>query len=50
MPCGAVHQEFVWWFGADTAGPQEHYAQIASEIWQLWERYRDVDRVITPDL
>jgi hypothetical protein len=30
-----VHQEFVRWF-ADTAGPQERYAQIASELWQLW--------------
>jgi hypothetical protein len=32
----AVHEEFVRWFGADTAGPQESYGNIASEIWQLW--------------
>ena len=32
----AVHEEFVRWFGADTAGPPEAYAKIASEIWQLW--------------
>ncbi len=33
-----VHEEFVRWFGADTAGPQERYEQIASELWQLWLR------------
>jgi hypothetical protein len=32
----AVHEEFVRWFGADTAGPEERYANIASEIWRLW--------------
>jgi hypothetical protein len=32
-----VHSEFVRWFDADTAGPQEHYKDIASEIWQLWQ-------------
>ena len=35
-----VHQEFIRWFDAATAGPPGHYAQIASEIWQLWERHR----------
>jgi len=34
-----VHEEFVRWFGADTAGPEAHYSQIASEIWQSWERF-----------
>jgi hypothetical protein len=33
-----VHGEFVRWFGADTAGPQERYEQIASDLWQLWQR------------
>ncbi|MGA9545038.1 MAG: hypothetical protein WBQ85_15795 [Candidatus Sulfotelmatobacter sp.] len=33
-----VHEEFVRWFDADTAGPQERYEQIASELWQLWQR------------
>jgi hypothetical protein len=33
-----VHEEFVRWFGADTAGQQERYEQIASELWQLWQR------------
>jgi hypothetical protein len=31
-----VHQEFVRWFDAGTAGPEKYYAEIASEIWQLW--------------
>ncbi len=31
-----VHEEFVRWFGADTAGRRERYAKIATEIWQLW--------------
>ena len=35
----AVHAEFVRWFDADTAGSPEHYAQITSEIWQLWQEY-----------
>jgi hypothetical protein len=34
-----VHEEFVRWFDRGTAGPREHYAEIASEIWQLWRRY-----------
>jgi hypothetical protein len=35
-----VHEEFVRWFDADTAGPEERYAEIASEIWQLWRSHR----------
>ena len=31
-----VHEEFVRWFDAATAGPEKRYAEIASEIWQLW--------------
>ena len=32
-----VHEEFVGWFGADTARPREGYVQIAEQIWQLWQ-------------
>lgn len=35
-----VHEEFVRWFDRATAGPKEHYAAIASEIWQLWQARR----------
>jgi hypothetical protein len=31
-----IHEEFVRWFDAGTAGPEERYAEIASEVWQLW--------------
>jgi hypothetical protein len=34
-----VHQEFVRWFGADSAGPEEHYSNIATEIWECWQRF-----------
>ena len=30
-----VHEEFVRWFDAGNAGPEERYALIASEIWEL---------------
>lgn len=33
-----VHQEFVRWFDAGTAGPEDHYKHIASEIWDLWQK------------
>jgi hypothetical protein len=35
-----VHDEFVRWFGANTAGQQERYKEIASEIWQIWKEGR----------
>ena len=31
-----IHEEFVRWFDASIAGPEERYATIASEVWQLW--------------
>jgi hypothetical protein len=34
-----VHAEFVRWFDSATAGSQEHYKKIASEIWQLWQEH-----------
>lgn len=37
--CRVVHEEFTSWFGTDTAGPPERYTQIASEIWELWQRH-----------
>jgi hypothetical protein len=35
-----VHEEFVRWFDEDTAGPQDRYVQIASEIWEVWQTHR----------
>jgi hypothetical protein len=34
-----VHEEFVHSFFAETAGPRERYAQIAMELWQLWQAH-----------
>jgi len=42
--CRVVHEEFVRWFDAVTAGPPERYTEIASEIWQLWQASRQADK------
>ena|ERR1700758_1444567 len=34
-----VHEEFVRWFDAGTAGPPEKYAEVATGIWDLWQAY-----------
>ena len=34
-----VHEEFGRWFGSDTAGPPERYAEIASDLWELWQAH-----------
>lgn len=36
-----LHEEFVRWFDADIAGPQERYTPIAAELWELWLEYRE---------
>ncbi|MBI3874868.1 MAG: hypothetical protein HY300_02665 [Verrucomicrobia bacterium] len=36
--CRVVHEEFVCWFDSRTAGPREHYAKIAADLWQLLQR------------
>jgi hypothetical protein len=35
--CRVVHEEFIRWFDAATAGPPDRYMEIASEIWPLWQ-------------
>jgi hypothetical protein len=35
-----VHEEFVRWFDAGTAGPRERYSEVAAEIWKLVQRFR----------
>ncbi len=32
-----LHEEFIRWFGADTAGDRARYAPLAQEIWRLWQ-------------
>ena len=31
-----VHEEFVRWFDADTAGPADRYEVIARDVWAVW--------------
>ena len=40
--CRIVHEEFVRWFDTNTAGPPEHYKQIAVELWALWRKFAAV--------
>ena len=35
-----AHESFVQWFDAEMAGPIERYAEVASEIWSLWQRHQ----------
>jgi len=34
--CTIVHEEFVNWFGEETAGRPENYTNIAQAIWDIW--------------
>lgn len=31
-----LHEEFVRWFGSETAGPRERYLDLSQDIWALW--------------
>jgi hypothetical protein len=33
---------FARWFDSDTAGPPEHYKEIASEVWRFGNLGRDI--------
>ena len=47
--CRVVHEEFVRWFGAETAGSREHYSNISTEIWHLWQRFRGAEPGASPN-
>lgn len=32
-----LHEEFVRWFGTETAGPRERYLDLSQDIWALWK-------------
>jgi hypothetical protein len=34
-----VHEEFVRWFGARTAGPASRYAALSRRIWEAWAAF-----------
>ena len=44
-----VHEEFTRWFDADIAGPRERYSAIASEIWALWQQFRNAEPDAAPN-
>ncbi|SNR36574.1 hypothetical protein [Blastococcus mobilis] len=31
-----VHEEFVYWFDEDIAGPADRYEDIARDVWAAW--------------
>lgn len=33
-----THEVFVQWFGTESAGPVERYADVSARIWSLWQR------------
>lgn len=35
-----VHEEFVRWFDAETAGPPSRYDRVADELWARWRDSR----------
>jgi hypothetical protein len=37
-----VHEEFVSWFGGDVAMSEKHYAKIATEIWEHWQKFNAI--------
>jgi hypothetical protein len=34
-----VHEEFVKWFYAGTAGPESRYEEAANVIWSAWQEH-----------
>jgi len=43
-----LHEEFVHWFDLATAGSREHYQQVASQIWRIWQERPRRDDGVTP--
>jgi hypothetical protein len=35
-----VHEEFRRWFGPNTAGPMDRYAELSRRIWEALEEFR----------
>jgi len=35
-----LHEEFVDWFGANSAGPLETYRPASVAVWRAWEHFR----------
>jgi len=37
----AIHEEFVRWFDADSAGPESNYQEAAELVWAVWKHQRE---------
>jgi len=35
-----IYEEFVRWFGIETAGPEAKYRAVATEVWRAWQSHR----------
>ena len=35
-----IHEEFLKWFGAETAGAKSDYSEVAERVWRVWQRRR----------
>lgn len=35
-----IHEEFIQWFDANTAGSKENYQALAREVWEMWQRFK----------
>lgn len=33
-----IHQEFISWFGPDSAGPEERYQALSLDVWRVWHQ------------
>jgi len=44
----AIHEDFVRWFDARIAGPEESYTEVAARIWAEWRK--SVDRGVDADV
>ena len=40
-----VYEEFLRWFGPETAGDEISYSSIAEELWQLWSTHQNAVRL-----
>ena len=36
-----LHEEFVYWFSSEDAGPEERFDKAAEKIWSIWRAHAD---------
>jgi hypothetical protein len=36
-----LYEEYVYWFSAEDAGPEERFESAAEEIWSIWKVHSD---------